>query len=438
MFKFFFFLTGIYTSTNNGLICTTESVASNMNDFYIAKRRKQCNQISTGNNNTSQFPEQENFKLGKIVDNTLDLGKELQPKSTQSSALNNPIFNTINSQCFKDKNNENFKSPVRKKIKLDDNSKCITSENERYPVQIFQISPNIYYSSTSNHFKPLKQYDGVLNSDKAINDQSDNIKYREIIIHKDKKDLMNKLNDYYAKQFNRYLISKKKLNYNSAFQNKTVQFNNQQLTNLDLFLDFCREILSYYKSAFDKAKNEKISISKKVIFFGKIDKEFISKLIETKKLYCWRKKSLNKSIERRIKNTEENYFFKESSCESLRKLIVECNMFIKEVVKYFMSFNLTFYLTKGNLKFIYNECEVITQKHTNISQAVQMESIFAIIKMLIGRLERSQDFLGKINRNLKMFFNSVTYLSTDIKWLISPLKDIMDSIDKKYESSESN
>ncbi|KKO73532.1 hypothetical protein AAJ76_591000198, partial [Vairimorpha ceranae] len=66
MFKFFFFLTGIYTSTNNGLICTTESVASNMNDFYIAKRRKQCNQISTGNNNTSQFPEQENFKLGKI------------------------------------------------------------------------------------------------------------------------------------------------------------------------------------------------------------------------------------------------------------------------------------------------------------------------------------------------------------------------------------
>ena len=113
-------------------------------------------------------------------------------------------------------------------------------------------------------------------------------------------------------------------------------------------------------------------------------------------------------------------------------------MFIKEVVKYFMSFNLTFYLTKGNLKFIYNECEVITQKHTNISQAVQMESIFAIIKMLIGRLERSWDFLGKINYNLIMFFNSVTHLSTDIKWLISPLKDIMDSIDKKYESSESN
>ena len=81
------------------------------------------------------------------------------------------------------------------------------------------------------------------------------------------------------------------------------------MTNLDLFIDFCKEVLSQKKSSFDKAKNKKISISKKVIFFGKIDKEFISKLIETKKLYCWRKKSLNKSIERRIKNTEENYFF---------------------------------------------------------------------------------------------------------------------------------
>ena len=113
-------------------------------------------------------------------------------------------------------------------------------------------------------------------------------------------------------------------------------------------------------------------------------------------------------------------------------------MFIKEVVKYFMSFNFTVYLTKENLKFIYNECEDIIQKFTNISQAVQMESIFAIIKMLIGRLERSWDFLGKINYNLIMFFNSVTHLSTDIKWLISPLKDIMGSIDKECKCRESN
>ena len=102
MFKFFFFLTGIYTSTNNRLICTTESVTSNMNDFYISKRKKQCNHISNVNNNTNQFSEQENFELGRIIDNTLDLGKELQPKNTQSSVLDNLIFDTINSQCFQD------------------------------------------------------------------------------------------------------------------------------------------------------------------------------------------------------------------------------------------------------------------------------------------------------------------------------------------------
>ncbi|EEQ81162.1 hypothetical protein NCER_102601 [Vairimorpha ceranae BRL01] len=125
---------------------------------------------------------------------------------------------------------------------------------------------------------------------------------------------MNKLNDYYAKQFNRYLIYKKNLNYNSAFQNKTVQFNNQQLTNLDLFLDFCREILSYYKSAFDKAKNEKISISKKVIFFGKIDQKFISELSYLKKAYHSRKANLNKSIEFQVKKIEDDSFFKKNTC----------------------------------------------------------------------------------------------------------------------------
>ena len=438
MFKFFYFFTGIHNSTNNETISTTESVANNMNNCCSAKNVNQCNQTSTGNNNTNQFLEQENFELEKIIENALDLEEELHYKNTLNSVLNNPILDATNSQCFKDNNNETLENPVIKKIKLDDDSKCVTSENAGPSEKIFQNSPSIHRSNASNCFEFPKQYDTVLNSDKALNDQNDSRKCEDIITYEDKKDLMNKLNDYYAKQFNRYLISKKKLNYNSAFQNKTVQFNNQQLTNLDLFLDFCREILSYYKSAFDKAKNEKISISKKVIFFGKIDKEFISKLIETKKLYCWRKKSLNKSIERRIRNIENSFFFKESSCESIKELIVECNMFIKEVVKYFMSFNFTVYLTKENLKFIYNECEDIIQKFTNISQAVQMESIFAIIKMLIGRLERSWDFLGKINRNLIMFFNSVTRLSTDIKWLISPLKDIMDSIDKECKCRESN
>ena len=113
-------------------------------------------------------------------------------------------------------------------------------------------------------------------------------------------------------------------------------------------------------------------------------------------------------------------------------------MFIKEVVKYFMSFNFTVHLTKGNLTFIYNECEDITQKYTNISRAVQLECIVVIIKMLIGRFERSWDFLGNINRNLIMFFNSAAHLSTDIKWLISPLKDIMDSIAEEFKCRESN
>ena len=197
---------------------------------------------------------------------------------------------------------------------MDDDSKCVPSANARPSEKIFQNSPNIYYSSTSNHFKPQKQYDGVLNSDKALNDQNDNRKCEEIITYEDKEDLMNKLNDYYAKQFNRYLISKKKLNYNSAFQNKTVQFNNQQSTNLDLFLDFYREALIRLKSSFDKAKNEKISISKKVIFFGKIDQKFISELSYLKKAYHSRKANLNKSIEFQVKKIEDDSFFKKNTC----------------------------------------------------------------------------------------------------------------------------
>ena len=197
---------------------------------------------------------------------------------------------------------------------MDDDSKCVPSANARPSEKIFQNSPNIYYSSTSNHFKPQKQYDGVLNSDKALNDQNDNRKCEEIITYEDKEDLMNKLNDYYAKQFNRYLISKKKLNYNSAFQNKTVQFNNQQSTNLDLFLDFYREALIRLKFSFDKAKNEKISISKKVIFFGKIDQKFISELSYLKKAYHSRKANLNKSIEFQVKKIEDDSFFKKNTC----------------------------------------------------------------------------------------------------------------------------
>jgi len=197
---------------------------------------------------------------------------------------------------------------------LDDDSKCVPSANARPSEKIFQNSPNIYYSSTSNHFKPQKQYDTVLNSDKALNDQNGNIKCEEIITYKDKKNLMNKLNDYYAKQFNRYLISKKKLNYNPVFQNETAQFNSQQLTNLDLFIDFCKEVLSQKKSSFDKAKNKKISISKKVIFFKNIDQKFISELSYLKSRYYSRKRSLNASIECQIKNIEENSFFKKNTC----------------------------------------------------------------------------------------------------------------------------
>ena len=58
--------------------------------------------------------------------------------------------------------------------------------------------------------------------------------------------------------------------------------------------------------------------------------------------------------------------------------------------------------------------------------------------MLIERLKRSWNFLTKINRNFLLFFKLTTHLSTDIDYLISPLKDIMDGIDKKYECEKLN
>ena len=444
MFKFFYFFTGICTSTNNESINTTESVASDMNENK-AKNKYQYDQILNGNNSTNQFSEQGSYKLEKIIGNTLGLEKESRPKSTQGSVEDNPFFDTVNFKCVQDNNNitniELLENPIIKKLKLDNNSKCITSENARHPVQIFQISPNIYYSSTSSRFKSQKQYDEVLNSDKAINDQSkgqnDNIKCEEITTYEDKKNLLIKFYYTYIEKFNAYKIARKNLNYNLVFQNKTVQPNNQQMTNLDLLMDFCREVLGHVKSSFDKAKNEKFLISKKDFFYVNIDKKFISKLSKDKRLYFLRKVSLNNSVEYQIKKIEDNSFFKESSCESIKELIVECDMFLKEVVKYFLSFTLAAKLQERNFKLIYNECKDISQRITNISQNVQLECIVIIIKMLIEGLECSYAILN-IDYNLRMLFNSVTHLSTDIKWLISPLKNIMDSIDKEYECRESN
>ena len=348
----------------------------------------------------------------------------------------------MNFKCFQDNNNTTNNEPVEnpnmKKRKLDGNSKFVTLENKEHPLQIFQNSPKIYYGSTSNCFKSQKQYDGLLNSDKAINDQSENKNCIDIIIYKDNNDLLNKIYNYYTEIFNMYLISIKNLNNNPVFQNERVQFNNQQLTNLDIFLDFFKEVLGHGKSLFDKAKNEKISIPKKDFFFGNIDKKFLSELSKLKTLYDSKGRTINNSIERHIKNIEENSFFSESSCESIKRLIIECNMFIKEVVKHFMYFKSAVYLNEKNLSLIYYECKDISQRFAVISRDVHLECIVVIIKMLIERLEHFRDFLGKINRNLIMFFNSVACLSTDIKWLISSLKDIIDSIDKEYECRELN
>ena len=115
MFKFFYFFTGIHNSTNNETISTTESVANNMNNCCSAKNVNQCNQTSTGNNNTNQFLEQENFELEKIIENALDLEEELHYKNTLNSVLNNLILDATNSQCFKNDNNKTLENPVIKK-----------------------------------------------------------------------------------------------------------------------------------------------------------------------------------------------------------------------------------------------------------------------------------------------------------------------------------
>ena len=101
MFKFFYFFTGIHNSTNNETISTTESVASNMNNCCSAKNVNQCNQTSTGNNNTNQFLEQENFELEKIIENALDLEEELHYKNTLNSVLNKIQKTTVKIFCTK-------------------------------------------------------------------------------------------------------------------------------------------------------------------------------------------------------------------------------------------------------------------------------------------------------------------------------------------------
>ena len=113
-------------------------------------------------------------------------------------------------------------------------------------------------------------------------------------------------------------------------------------------------------------------------------------------------------------------------------------MFIKEIVEYFLSFNLTVNLQRENINLAYYECENMTQRFKIFSQTIQLECVVVIIKMLIERLECSQNLLVKMSRNLHMFFNSVAHLSTDIEWLISPLKNIMDGIDKNYEHIKFN
>ena len=446
MFKFFYFFTSIYTSTNNGSISTTEFVVSNVNDFYSTKNKNQCTQISNGNNNTKQFLEKEDFELEKIIENALDLEDDLQHKNTQSSDFNNSIFNTMKFQCFQDNdnvtNNETFENPVRKKLKLDDNNKYLASENARHRQDNFQNNASIYDSSSSNSLDSQNQYDTVLNFDKAINDQSedknDAIKCKEIVRYKDKAGLLNHFYNVCVKKLNIYLISRNILNHKIVSYGKIVQSNNQQLTNLDLFMDFCKEVLGQLKSAFDKIKEEPISIKKEIFYFKSKDKKIISKLAKLKRCYFDRRRNLNTSIKFQIKEIEESSFFKKSLCKPIKKLIVECNMFIKEIVEYFLSFNLTVNLQRENINLAFYECENMTQRFKIFSQTIQLECVVVIIKMLIERLECSQNLLVKMSRNLHMFFNSVAHLSTDIEWLISPLKNIMDGIDKNYEHIKLN
>ena len=222
---------------------------------------------------------------------------------------------------------------------------------------------------------------------------------------------MNKLYDSYVEKFDIYLISRKNLNWNSILQNETVQFNNQQLTNFDLFLDFYKDVLTHFKSAFDKAKKQPILISKKAFLFGSKNEKIIFKLSNLKRVYYYRRINFNNSIQCQIKNIEKSSFIIESSCESIKELIIEYNMFVKEVVKYFLVFSLSVSLKYSNINFIYNECEDIIQRLTNISKTVKFECIAVIIKILIERYEGSYDFLKRKRSN---FFKSATYLSTDI------------------------
>ena len=361
MFRFFYFFTKIYTSTNFESIVTKEFFISNMKNFYEAKNKSQCNQISSNTNNTKKFLEQENFELEKIIENVLDLEEELGYKNMQSSDSNNPIFDTMNFQYFK--NNETFESPVRKKLKLDNNNECITSENSRHWQQNFQNNASIYNSNPSKCLELQKQYDTVINFYKTINNQND-------------------------------------------FKKPEVK-----LTNFNLFLDFYKDVLTHFKSAFDKAKKQPILISKKAFLFGSKNEKIIFKLSNLKRVYYYRRINFNNSIQCQIKNIEKSSFIIESSCESIKELIIEYNMFVKEVVKYFLVFSLSVSLKYNNINFIYNECEDIIQRLTNISKIVKFECIAAIIKILIERYEGSYDFLKRKRSN---FFKSATYLSTDI------------------------
>ena len=113
-------------------------------------------------------------------------------------------------------------------------------------------------------------------------------------------------------------------------------------------------------------------------------------------------------------------------------------MFIKEVIKYFLSVDFNVNPNSNNINYIYNKCKDISQRYSKISRIVKLECIVVIMKISFERLEGSQIFWEKKKKLFFLFFKSVTHLSTDISWLISPLKDIMDDIDKEYEQIEYN
>ncbi|KKO73794.1 hypothetical protein AAJ76_2290003487, partial [Vairimorpha ceranae] len=75
---------------------------------------------------------------------------------------------------------------------------------------------------------------------------------------------------------------------------------------------------------------------------------------------------------------------------------------------------------------------------TNISRTVKLECIVVIIKMLIKRLESLQESSIDVDYSLLSIFKFAIHLSLEIDWLISPLKNIMDVINKEYDRVESN